>query len=139
MLPISLLLWLVAELAAYHLLAGLLFGLQGSDALLAAGGTLLANRAAINLTTWLIAARHASPGYPANPGRRLWLIVQDYLAYLFSFFLVIPFRITSYNVCYTKLLRPMLVKGGNRLTLATVQPAASRRRRSSHQTPRLQP
>jgi len=92
MLPISLLLWLVAELAAYHLLAGLLFGLQGSDALLAAGGTLLANRAAINLTTWLIAARHASPGYPANPGRRLWLIVQDYLAYLFSFFLVIPFE-----------------------------------------------
>lgn len=90
MQPISVLLWLGAELATYHFLAGALFNLPARHALLAAFAVLLVSRALLNLGTWRLAARHASPGYPRNVGRRLWLMLQDYAAYLFTFLLVIP-------------------------------------------------
>ncbi len=90
MQPISVLLWLGAELATYHFLAGALFDLPARHALLAAFAVLLVSRALLNLGTWRLAARYASPGYPRNVGRRLWLMLQDYAAYLFTFLLVIP-------------------------------------------------
>jgi triacylglycerol lipase len=88
MLPIFLLLWLIAELATYYHLARWLGGLEQHAALLAAIITLLFARAMQNAGLWLLSSRHTAPG--RGPGLRI--IVGEYLAFIRSFLLVLPFE-----------------------------------------------
>lgn len=88
MLPPFLLLWLVAELTAYYLLYRGPLALAGGAAVIAALATLLLGRAWQNALTWLLAARHRSPG--STPG--LSIVVGEYLAFLFTFLVLLPFE-----------------------------------------------
>jgi len=88
MLPIFLLLWLIAELATYYLLARWLGGLEPHTAVVAAIITLLLARALQNASLWLLASRHTGTG--ARAGLRV--IVGEYLAFIRTFLLVLPFE-----------------------------------------------
>jgi triacylglycerol lipase len=86
MLPIFLLLWLIAELATYYLLARWLGGLEQHAAVLAAILTLLLARALQNAGLWLLSRRHTSSR--TRPG--FSVIVGEYLAFIRTFLLVLP-------------------------------------------------
>jgi len=88
MLPVSLLLWLIAELAIYYHLALGPGGLPAPAAGLAAILTLLFARALQNAGLWLLARRHQAPGQ--KPGLRI--MVGEYLAFIRTFLLVLPFE-----------------------------------------------
>lgn len=90
MMPLTLLLWLLLEVAAWSGLARWLAPLTTPQALLFAAGAILFTRAAINSFTWYFAARHPGSGKRPTLPRLLFIALADYFAYLLTFLLVIP-------------------------------------------------
>jgi triacylglycerol lipase len=92
MLPISLLIWIVLELALYLAMGRFLVGADWPAAITGAIITLLIVRANLNVITWIFAAVYRSPGKKIGFWRKLSIIVDEYFAYLLTFLLVIPFE-----------------------------------------------
>ncbi|MDR2187426.1 MAG: alpha/beta fold hydrolase [Azonexus sp.] len=90
MLSASLLLWLAAETACWLALARYLEADWDSAALIALGG-LLGLRTLLYAPGWFFASRYASPAPPLALAARLSLIAVDYLAFLFTVLIVLPF------------------------------------------------
>ena len=91
MVPISLFLSIAGEIACYLAIARHWLGAGWGMAMLLALGGLLGLRAGINAVGWLLAARHGSPP-PLGIAGRLRLIVGEYLAFLLTFVVVLPFE-----------------------------------------------
>jgi triacylglycerol lipase len=92
MVPLTLLVLLSAELTAYAATARFLFDAPWDTAAFAAVGALLGMRAGIVAVTWAFAAAHQSPAPPLTAGERLRMIVGEYLAFLLTFVVVLPFE-----------------------------------------------
>jgi triacylglycerol lipase len=92
MVPLTLLVLLSAELTAYATTARFLFDAPWDTAAFAAVGALLGIRASIVAVTWTFAAAHQSPAPPLTAGQRLRMIVGEYLAFLITFVVVLPFE-----------------------------------------------
>jgi triacylglycerol lipase len=90
MLPISLLIWIVLELAVYLAMGRFLVGANWHAAITGAIVTLLIVRANLNAVTWIFSAVHRSPGKKIGFWRKLSIIIGEYFAYLLTFLLVIP-------------------------------------------------
>ena len=92
MVPVSLFIWIAVEIASYLAIGRQWLGADWSTALLGAIGGLLGARAGINALTWLFAKTYASPAPALGVVHRLRLIVNEYLAFLLSFIVVLPFE-----------------------------------------------
>ncbi len=92
MLPISLLLWLAFEIATYLHIGRVWLGADWPTAIVGVIGGLLGVRAGINAVTWTFAVALGSPAPALGALRRFRLMVDEYLAFLLSFVLVIPFE-----------------------------------------------
>ncbi len=92
MLPVALLLWLVAEIAIWLAIGRLGFGAPWPYAIAGAVGGLLGLRAGLNMITWLFGMAFASPAPRLGGKATARLIWDEYLAYLLTFVLVIPFE-----------------------------------------------
>lgn len=92
MLPVALLLWLVAEIATWLAIGRLGFGASWPYAIAGAVGGLLGLRAGLNMITWLFGMAFASPAPRLGARATARLMLDEYLAYLLSFVLVIPFE-----------------------------------------------
>ena len=92
MVPISLFLWLLMEIAAYLAFSRYGFGASWGVAMLAALGGIVGLRAGIVAITWVYAFSYSSPAPTLSALARLRMIIGDYLAFLLNFVLVIPFE-----------------------------------------------
>lgn len=92
MVPLLLLFWLLVEIASYLAAAHHWLGLAWPQAGLAAAGLLLAMRAGINATTWTFSIAYGSPVAPIGPLAWLRMVLAEYLAFLATFILIIPFE-----------------------------------------------
>ena len=92
MVPLSLLAWIAFETAAYLHIGRQWLGVDWPTAIVGAAGGLLGVRAGLNAVTWAFASAFASPAPALGPMRRLRLVVVEYLAFLLTFLLVIPFE-----------------------------------------------
>ncbi|PKO86439.1 MAG: lipase [Betaproteobacteria bacterium HGW-Betaproteobacteria-12] len=90
MVPVSLFIWIVIELAWYLAIGRHWLGADWNAAILGALGGLLGMRAGINALTWLYASTYASPAAPLGLAGRLRLIASEYLAFLLTFVAVLP-------------------------------------------------
>jgi triacylglycerol lipase len=90
--PVSLFLWIAAEIASYLTIGRLWLGADWGTAVVGAIGGLLGVRAGINALTWWFATTYASPAPPLGVAGRLRLIADEYLAFLLSFIAVLPFE-----------------------------------------------
>ncbi|MDR2839109.1 MAG: alpha/beta fold hydrolase [Azonexus sp.] len=90
MSPLALLLWIAAETACWLALARYFDASWRIAALVAVGG-LLGLRTALYIPSWFFASRYASPAPPLGWAARLALIVVDYLSFLLTVLLVLPF------------------------------------------------
>ncbi len=91
MVPVSLFLWLGAEIAARLAVAHGWLGLPWPAACLAALGGLLGLRAGIIGVTWAFAAAYGEAP-PLGPWRWLRMAIAEYLAFLCLFLAVTPFE-----------------------------------------------
>jgi triacylglycerol lipase len=92
MVPVSLFIWLALEITGYLYVGRHYFTADWPIALLGAVGGLLGVRAGINAVTWIFAANFASPAPPLGFLRAARLMLREYLAFLATFVLVIPFE-----------------------------------------------
>lgn len=92
MVPVALLIWLIAETAIYVSLARYLFDTSWATAGLVALGSLLAVRAVIVALTWAFAWTYPSPAPALSFATWLRMLVGEYLAFLMSFIVVMPFE-----------------------------------------------
>lgn len=92
MVPITLFIWLLLEIAAYLAFSRYWFNASWDLAALAALGGVLGLRAGIVAVTWIYAFTHASPTAKLPIGQTLRMIVGEYLAFLMTFIVVIPFE-----------------------------------------------
>lgn len=92
MIPISLLLWIICEISGYLFFARAVLHLGWTAAAFCALSGLLALRAMMVARTFIWAARHASPAPPVSARKRRRLILEEYLAFLFTFLLITPFE-----------------------------------------------
>ena len=92
MVPIALLIWLSTEIAIYLTAARQLFDAPWGTAILGALLALLAVRAVIVAVTWAYARAYPSPAPPLSAGRRLRMVIAEYLAFLLSFIVLMPFE-----------------------------------------------
>src|SRR5574343_117572 len=92
MLPISLFLWIVLEIAGYLYIGRHFMHLDWPLAIVGAINCLLGLRFWINATTWAFGMAFASPAPRLGFIRRLSIMVAEYLAFLLTFLLVIPFE-----------------------------------------------
>ena len=92
MLPISLLFWIALEIAGYLALCRLGFGMSWPFAIAGTTGAMLGMRVGINAVTWMFGMAYASPAPRLGFRRTARLMFDEYLAFLFTFFLVIPFE-----------------------------------------------
>ncbi|UCV12995.1 alpha/beta fold hydrolase [Dechloromonas denitrificans] len=92
MVPLSLLIWIALETALYLAIARL--GLQADWAYAAAGavGGILGMRAGIVAITWMFGMAFASPAPRLGAGQTARLMLEEYLAFLFTFIIVLPFE-----------------------------------------------
>lgn len=92
MVPISLLIWISLEVA-FYLAFGRLVG-NASWALSIAGalGGVLGVRANINALTWMFGMAYASPAPRLGFAKTARLMFDEYLAFLLTFLLVLPFE-----------------------------------------------
>lgn len=91
MVPVSLFLWLAAEIAIWLALVHGWLGLPWPTAALATLAGILGLRACMVATTWVFAAAFGDAP-PLGPWRWLRMVVAEYLAFLFLFLAVIPFE-----------------------------------------------
>lgn len=92
MIPLSLLLWVVLETSAYLAVARYFLHFAWPAAALFALLGLLALRASMVARTWRYARRYASPAPKLTFAARARMIVEEYLAFLFTFLLLTPFE-----------------------------------------------
>lgn len=92
MVPLALLLWLASELVLYAGLAHQFLGAPLGTAAIAALGAVLGLRAGIIAITWAFAAAYASPAPAMTAGQRLAMMVKEYLAFVLTFIVVLPFE-----------------------------------------------
>ncbi|MFZ2267353.1 MAG: alpha/beta fold hydrolase [Azonexus sp.] len=90
MIPVSLFIWICLETSVYLAVARYFLHFDWPAASIFALGGLLALRASMVARTWRYARRFASPA-PALPfAARARLIIEEYLAFLFTFLLLTP-------------------------------------------------
>lgn len=92
MVPIALLVWLSTEIAIYLTAARQLFDAPWDTAILGALLALLGVRAIIVAVTWVYARAYPSPAPSLSAGQRLRMVIAEYLAFLLSFIVVMPFE-----------------------------------------------
>ncbi|MFN4325075.1 MAG: esterase/lipase family protein [Azonexus sp.] len=92
MVPVSLLIWLALEIAVYLLIGRQFLEADWPAAVAGAIGGLLGIRAGINAITWVFGMALASPARRLGFARTARLMWDEYLAFLFTFVLVIPFE-----------------------------------------------
>lgn len=92
MIPVSLFIWICLESASYLAIGRYLLHLGWPQAALAALLGLLLLRASMVARTWRYAGRFASPAPQLSLAARARLIIDEYLLFLFTFLLVIPFE-----------------------------------------------
>ncbi|MBF1163950.1 MAG: alpha/beta fold hydrolase [Dechloromonas agitata] len=92
MVPISLLIWLALEIATYLFIGRQFLHADWPAALGGAFGGLLGIRAGINAITWVFGMALASPAPRLGFARTARLMWDEYLAFLLTFVLVIPFE-----------------------------------------------
>lgn len=92
MVPVSLFLWLLIEISTYLAIGRLLLHVDWAYAIAGAVGTLLGIRASINAVTWMFGMAFASPAPRLGFARTAGLIWREYLAFLFTFLIVLPFE-----------------------------------------------
>ncbi len=92
MLPIALLFWLVLEIAGYLAVARLGLHADWPFAMAGALGGLLGIRAGINTITWVFGLALGSTAARMSSAAMLKMMAAEYLAFLRTFVLVIPFE-----------------------------------------------
>lgn len=92
MLPFALLFWIVLEVAGYLAFCRLGLGVDWPLAIAVTVGCMLGARASINAITWMFGMAFASPAPRLGFKHTARLMFDEYLAFLFTFFLVIPFE-----------------------------------------------
>ena len=92
MVPISLLIWIVLETAVYLYVGRHLMHLDWPLAIVGAINCLLGLRFWINATTWFFGMKFASPAPALGFARRFAIMAGEYVAFLLTFLLVIPFE-----------------------------------------------
>ena len=92
MLPVSLLIWLILEISGYLYFGRHILGVDWPAAIVGAASGLLGVRAGINAITWLFGMALASPAPRLGFARTARLMFDEYLAFLLTFVLVIPFE-----------------------------------------------
>ena len=92
MVPISLLIWLCLEIATYLFVGRHFLHADWPAAIIGAAGGLLGIRAGINAITWVFGMALASPAPRLGFARTARLMWDEYLAFLLTFVLVIPFE-----------------------------------------------
>ncbi len=92
MVPLSLLIWLGLEIAGYLYIGRHFLHADWPTAALGALGGILGVRAGINAITWVFGIALASPAPALGFVRRAKMIIDEYLAFLLTFVLVIPFE-----------------------------------------------
>ena len=102
MVPIALLVWLSTEIAIYLTAARQLFDAPWDAAILGALLALLTVRGVIVAVTWAYARAYPSPAPPLSASQRLRMVVAEYLAFLLSFIVVMPFEWADHRDCHVK-------------------------------------
>jgi triacylglycerol lipase len=92
MVPLSLLIWIALEIAGYLAIGRLWLHLDWSAAAIGAIGGLLGLRAGIVAVTWIFGTAYASPARRLDFMTRARMMFEEYLAFLFTFVLIIPFE-----------------------------------------------
>jgi len=92
MLPISLLIWIALEVTGYLYIGRHFMHLDWPLAIVGAINCLLGLRFWMNATTWTFGMAFASPAPRLGFFKRLAIMVGEYLAFLLTFLLVIPFE-----------------------------------------------
>ena len=92
MVPVSLLIWLILEIGGYLYFGRHVLGVDWAAASVGAVGGLLGVRAGINAITWVFGMALASPAPRLGFSRTARLMFDEYLAFLLTFVLVIPFE-----------------------------------------------
>lgn len=92
MVPVSLLIWLILEISGYLYFGRHILGVNWPAAIVGAAGGLLGVRAGINAITWVFGMALASPAPRLGFARTARLMFDEYLAFLLTFVLVIPFE-----------------------------------------------
>ncbi|MBS1139075.1 MAG: putative lipase transrane protein [Proteobacteria bacterium] len=92
MLPISLLIWIALEISGYLYIGRHFMHLDWPLAIVGAINCLLGLRFWMNATTWTFGMAFASPAPRLGFAKRLAIMVGEYLAFLLTFLLVIPFE-----------------------------------------------
>ena len=92
MVPIFLFIFLLLELASYTALAHFWLDASWQIAGLSALGAMFGLRAGIVAVTWVFSSVYASPAPKLTFWQRLHMMFAEYLAFLFSFVVLMPFE-----------------------------------------------
>lgn len=92
MVPISLLIWIALETAAYLAFGRYFLHLAWPLAIVGAINCLLGLRFWINATTWFFGMKFATPAPALGFAKRFAIMAGEYFAFLLTFLLVIPFE-----------------------------------------------
>lgn len=92
MLPVTLFIWLAIEIAGYLAIGRYGFAADWPAAVAGALGGLIGIRAGINTITWVFGMALASPAPRLGFARTAGLMFDEFVAFLLTFVLVIPFE-----------------------------------------------
>lgn len=92
MIPITLFIWLLIEIAGYMAFSRYWFNASNEMAALGAVGGVLGFRAGIVALTWIFAYTHPSPAPKLSRGQTLRMMLSEYIAFIITFIVVIPFE-----------------------------------------------
>lgn len=92
MTPVTLFIWLLMEIASYMAFARYWFSASWDVAALGALGGVFGLRMGIVAITWAFAYAHPSPAPKLSTGQTIGMMVGEYLAFILTFILVIPFE-----------------------------------------------
>jgi triacylglycerol lipase len=92
MVPASLFIWIVLEVSAYLYFGRHFLNLDWPLAVIGAINCLLGLRFWMNATTWYFGMKFASPAPALGFVKRFAIMATEYLAFLLTFLLVIPFQ-----------------------------------------------
>lgn len=92
MVPVTLFIWLLMEMASYMAFSRYWFNVPLDIAALGALGGVLGLRAGIVAVTWAYAYAYPSPAPKLSTWQTMRMMVGDYLAFIMTFIVVIPFE-----------------------------------------------